>query len=161
MITKAPFSIATTPRCKEVPLHTLDCFTLPLRTMSQKGWAPRPPVEQPRRTGKKGCDSQKSGGQYVAVLFSLQLTSHTVKLLATLHFFLIMLSDKQVGIKYHFLSLCYDSTWDWTPVSRTIGEHSIHLAKRKRLRSQNERETKMIECLKSALWQPRGDKVKK
>ena len=27
------------------------------------------------------------------------------------------------GIKYHFLSLWYDSTWDWTPVSRTIGEH--------------------------------------
>ena len=25
-------------------------------------WAPEPPVEQPMRTGKKGCDSQKSGG---------------------------------------------------------------------------------------------------
>ena len=34
-----------------------------------------------------------------------------------------MLSVKQVSIKYHFLSLWYDSTWDWTPVSRTIGEH--------------------------------------
>ena len=43
------------------------------------GWAPRPSVEQPRRTGKKCCYSQKSGvgRQYVAVLFSLQLTSHT------------------------------------------------------------------------------------
>ena len=35
-----------------------------------------------------------------------------------------MLSAKQGGIKYHFLSLWYDSTWDWTQVSRTIGEHS-------------------------------------
>ena len=38
----------------------------------------RSPVEQPRRTGKKCCYGQKSGGQYVAVLFSLQLTSHTI-----------------------------------------------------------------------------------
>ena len=35
-----------------------------------------------------------------------------------------MLSAKQGGIKYYFLSLWYDSTWDWTPVSRMIGEHS-------------------------------------
>ena len=39
---------------------------------------------------------------------------------------LIMLSAKQGGIKNHFLSFWYDSTWDWTPVSRTIGEHSTH-----------------------------------
>ena len=32
------------------------------------------------------------------------------------------------GIKYHLSNLLYDSTWDWTPVSRTIGKHSIHLA---------------------------------
>ena len=37
---------------------------------------------------------------------------------------LVMLSVKQGGIKYHFLSLWYDWNWDWTPVSRTIGEHS-------------------------------------
>ena len=55
-----------------------------MRNMSQRGWAPRPPVEQPRRTGKKCCYGHKSGGQYVAVLFSLQLTSHTVKPLVTL-----------------------------------------------------------------------------
>ncbi len=30
-------------------------------------------VEQPRRTGKKRCYGHKSGGQYVAVLFGLQL----------------------------------------------------------------------------------------
>ena len=35
-----------------------------------------------------------------------------------------MLSVKQGGNKYHFLNLSYDSTWDWTPVSRAIGEHS-------------------------------------
>ena len=37
-----------------------------------------------------------------------------------------MLSVKQGGIKYRFLSLSYDSTWDWTPVSRNFGEHSTH-----------------------------------
>ena len=42
----------------------------------------------------------------------------------TLDPYLIMLSVKQGGIKYHFLSLWYDSTWDWTLVSQTIGEHS-------------------------------------
>ena len=35
-----------------------------------------------------------------------------------------MLSAKQGGIKYHFLSLWYDSTRDWTPVSRAIVKHS-------------------------------------
>ena len=44
----------------------------------------------------------------------------------TLDPYLIMLSVKQGGIKYNFLSLWYDSTWDWTPVSRTIGKHSTH-----------------------------------
>ena len=39
-----------------------------------------------------------------------------------------MLSNKQSGIKYPFLSLWYDSTYDWTPVSWTIGENSIHNA---------------------------------
>ena len=28
-----------------------------------------------------------------------------------------MLSVKQGGMKYYFLGLWYDSTWDWTPVS--------------------------------------------
>ena len=42
--------------------------------------------------------------------------------------YLIMLSVKQVGTKYHFLSLWYNVTWDWTQVSRTIGEHSTHSA---------------------------------
>ena len=39
-----------------------------------------------------------------------------------------MLSVKQGVIKYHFLSLWYDSTWDWTPVSRAIGQYSSHEA---------------------------------
>ena len=38
-----------------------------------------------------------------------------------------MLSVKQGGIKYHFLSLWNDSTWDWTQVSWAIGEHSNRL----------------------------------
>ena len=37
-----------------------------------------------------------------------------------------MLSVKLGGIEYHFLSLWYDSTEDWTPVSRTIGKHPTH-----------------------------------
>ena len=35
---------------------------------------------------------------------------------------------EQGGIKYHFLSLLYDSTWDWTPVSRAIVEYYTQLA---------------------------------
>ena len=44
-----------------------------------KGWAPRPPVEQPRKTGKKGCDSQKSWrGQICCSLCSVSNSlSHT------------------------------------------------------------------------------------
>ena len=37
-----------------------------------------------------------------------------------------MLSVKKDVIKYHFLSLWYESTLDWTSVSQTIGEHSTH-----------------------------------
>ena len=36
---------------------------------------------------------------------------------------LIILSAKQGGFKYNFLSIWYDSTWDWTPVSQTIGKN--------------------------------------
>ena len=45
----------------------------------------------------------------------------------TLDPYLIMLSVKQGSIKYHFKSLWYDTTWDWTLVSRTIVEHSTPL----------------------------------
>ena len=38
-----------------------------------------------------------------------------------------MLSVKQGSIKCHFLSLWYDSTWDWISVSQAIGEHSTNL----------------------------------
>ena len=38
----------------------------------------------------------------------------------TLDLYLIMLSVKQGGIKYHFLSLWYDSTWDWTRSPRPL-----------------------------------------
>ena len=43
-----------------------------------------------------------------------------------LDLYLIMLSANQGSIKYNFLSLWYDLTWDWTLVSWTIGEHSTH-----------------------------------
>ena len=69
---KAPFSIATTPRCRggRYPFHWLLYFTL--------------------------------------------------------NTYLILLSVKQGGIEYHFKNLWYDSTWDWTPVSRAIGKHTNH-----------------------------------
>ena len=38
------------------------------------------------------------------------------------------MSAKQGGIKYRFKSLLYDQSWDWTSVSRTIGEHSTYKA---------------------------------
>ena len=44
----------------------------------------------------------------------------------TLDPYLIILNVKQGSIKYYFLIFWYDSTWDWTPVSRAIGEHSTH-----------------------------------
>ena len=39
--------------------------------------------------------------------------------------FLIMMSVKQGGIKYHFSSLWYDSTWDWTPVSQELSLYHL------------------------------------
>ena len=39
-----------------------------------------------------------------------------------------MPSVKQGDITYRFLSFWYDLTWDWTPVSWTIGKHSNHYA---------------------------------
>ena len=36
-----------------------------------------------------------------------------------------MLSVKQGGIKYHFFSLWYYFTCDWTLVSQPIDEHTI------------------------------------
>ena len=44
----------------------------------------------------------------------------------TLDTYFILLSVKQEGIKYHFKSIWYDTTWDWTYVSWTIGEYSAH-----------------------------------
>ena len=44
----------------------------------------------------------------------------------TLDPYFVMLSVKQGSIKYYYLSLWYDSTWDWTPASHTISEHSTH-----------------------------------
>ena len=37
-----------------------------------------------------------------------------------------LISVKQGGINYYFLSLWYDSTWDWTLVFGAIGQHSTH-----------------------------------
>ena len=53
---------------------------------------------------------------------------YSIPWITLLYPYLIVLSAKQGCIKYHFLSLWYDSTWDWTQVSRTIDEHSTQLA---------------------------------
>ena len=45
----------------------------------------------------------------------------------TLDTYLIMLSVKQGDIKYHFLSLWYDSTWDWNPMSRNASPDSRNI----------------------------------
>ena len=59
----------------------------------------------------------------------------------TLDPYLIMLSVKQRGMKYHFLSLSYDSTRDWTLVFRTINEHSNNgLVKERKKERERERE---------------------
>ena len=39
-----------------------------------------------------------------------------------------MLSVKQGGIEYNFLSFWYDSSWDSNPVSQAFGEHSNYSA---------------------------------
>ena len=57
------------------------------------------------------------------------------------------MSVKQGDIKYHFLSLWYDSTWNWTPVSRTIGEikkKSICLIKNPNLLYKSDRLSRII-----------------
>ena len=60
----------------------------------------------------------------------------------TLDTYLKLLSVKQGGIKYNFLSLWYDLTWDWTPASQTVGKHSTHKANGPlRIRVLNTKET--------------------
>ena len=44
---------------------------------------------------------------------------------STFDLYLIMPIVKQGCIKYDFFNIWYDSTWDWTPVSRAIGEPAI------------------------------------
>ena len=51
-------------------------------------WALRPPVEQPGERERHNADGYKSGGQYVAVLFALQLplTHATFKIKCEVYF---------------------------------------------------------------------------
>ena len=61
------------------------------------------------------------------MIFQIRKTIHIKNKPGLLHFILdTYLSVKQGDIKYHFKSLWYDSTWDWTQVYRTIDEHSNH-----------------------------------
>ena len=73
-------------------------------------------------------NGDRSRGWPDGSLFDSYYTKGATTLLGLLHFtldtYLIILSVKQGGIKYHFLSLWYDSTWAWIQVSQAIGEHS-------------------------------------
>ena len=96
-------------------LHKVKCFQVLLLTLISKisdccwGW--------PRRLHLIATTLRCRGGCY------------SILWIAPLYSYLIMLSVKQGGIKYHFffffffLNLWYNSTWDWTLVSQTIGEH--------------------------------------
>ena len=53
-----------------------------------------------------------------------------------------MLSVKQGCINYHFLSLWYDSTWDWTLVSWTIGERFTY----RKVWKRNDEYQRIIRC---------------
>ena len=65
--------------------------------------------------------------------FSIATTPGCTPSTRLLHFtldtYLIMLNVKQGGIKYHFLSLWYDVTWDWTLVSQAIGDQQFIIIK--------------------------------
>ena len=83
-----------------------------------------------QKTGQRRWTIGRSGerGSWISVLAARHrgVGEGATPFPGLLHFtldpYLIVLGAKQGGIKYHFLSLWYDSTWDWTPVSRIIGE---------------------------------------
>ena len=54
-------------------------------------------------------------------------TPFTGLLLVLLQTYLNVLSVQQVGIKYHFLSLWYDATWNRTSISQTIGNMCVRV----------------------------------
>ena len=51
---------------------------------------------------------------------------YSIPLIAPLYPWSLPYNVRQGSIKYHFLSLWYDLTWYWIPVSWTIGEHFTH-----------------------------------
>ena len=77
---------------------------------------------QPYRLSKVGVRSRRRPKKFFSIPATTQRrrrdrNSFPRLLHFTLNMYLIMLSVKEGGIKYHFFSLCSDSTWDWTPVS--------------------------------------------
>ena len=117
---KAPFSIATTPRCRggrrSFPglLHfTFDTYLI-LLSDNQEGSSTIQVEGNPKAPFSIATTPRCWGGRY----------SFPGLLYFTLVPYLIMLSVKQGGIKYHFLSLWYDSTWDWTQSPRPLANTS-------------------------------------
>ena len=72
--------------------------------------------------------TQRQGGHSIVTI--LRYREGATPFPGLLHFtfdpYLIMMSVKQSGIKYNYLSLWYDLTWDWTLVFQTIGKHYTH-----------------------------------
>ena len=100
---KAPFLIATTLRCRR------GCYFFPWKLVTLVEGDPKAHFSKLLHWGVgEGA------------------TSSPELLHFTLDSYLVMLSVKQGGIKNYFLSLWYDSTWDWTSVSWTIDEHYLN-----------------------------------
>ena len=101
---KAPFSIATTPRCRgghySIPIYS---YWNKLATLIE-GDLNR--ASTPRCSG--GCYSIL----WIAPLYPWSIL-YTAECKARRH-------------QVPFLSLWYNSIWDWTLVTWIIGEHSIH-----------------------------------
>ena len=96
-----------------------------MRNTSQRGWGLRTQAEQPRRTGKKRCYGHKSGSQYVAVLFGLQLplTNTTLSIKWEVNFSKELCHSSSLR-RYVFACICICIMWlysrctTWTLIKR-------------------------------------------
>ena len=78
------------------------------------------------KTNKPFVDGEPKAPFSIATTPRFMEGHYSIPWIAPLYPYFIMLSVKEGGIKYHFLSLWYDSTLDWTPVWQTLGEHSTY-----------------------------------
>ena len=62
---------------------------------------------------------------YTKVLGKATLISQISSILSLIPYLMILRSNQR-GIKYQFLSFSYDTTWNWTLVSWSIGKTSFY-----------------------------------